>query len=88
MGYGAHSTPVHRRHGSSHDVRGRRWQQTSATWWSAAEEVLVVAPEFSRSRVLVQYGFGIDRQTIVTRVIGDGSHPRLGLALSLPEAQG
>ena len=88
MGCGAHSTPVHRRHGSSHDVRGRRWQQTSATWWSAAEEVLVVAPEFSRSRVMVQHGTGIDRRTIVARVIGEESHPRLGLALSRVEGQG
>ena len=55
---------------------------------SAADEVLVFAPEFSRSRVLVQHGIGIDRQTIVTRVIGEESHPRLGLALILLEAQG
>ena len=55
---------------------------------SAADEVLVFAPEFSRSRVLVQYGTGIDRQTIVARVIGEESHPRLGLALILLEAQG
>ena len=55
---------------------------------SAADEVLVVAPEFSRSRVMVQHGTGIDRRTIVARVIGEESHPRLGLALILPEAQG
>jgi len=55
---------------------------------SAADEVLVFAPEFSRSRVLVQLGTGIDRQTIVARVIGEKSYPRLGLALILPEAQG
>src|ERR1700690_962790 len=57
--------------------------------WSAADELLVFAPEFSRSRVLVQHGIGIDRQTMVAPVIiGDESHPRLGLALILPEAQG
>jgi len=55
---------------------------------SSADEVLVFAPEFSRFRVLVQHGIGIDRQTIVTRVIGEESHPRLGLALILLEAQG
>ena len=55
---------------------------------SAAHEVLVFAPEFSRSSVMVQHGIGIDRQTIVARVIGEGSHPRLGRALILPEAQG
>ena len=53
---------------------------------SAADEVLVLAPEFSRSSVLVQHGIGIDRQTIVPRVIGEESHPRLGLALILLEA--
>ena len=53
---------------------------------SAADEVLVFAPEFSRSRVPVQHGIGIDRQTIVPRVIGEESRPRLGLALILPEA--
>ena len=55
---------------------------------SAADEVLIFATEFSRSRVLVQHGFGIDRQTIVTRVLGEESHPRLCLALILPAAQG
>jgi len=55
---------------------------------SAADEVLVFAPEFSRSRVVVQHGTGIDRQTIEARVIGEESHPRLGLALILLEAQG
>jgi hypothetical protein len=55
---------------------------------SAADEVLVFAPEFSRSRNLVQHGIGIDRQTIVARVIGEESHPRLGLALILLDAQG
>ena len=55
---------------------------------SAADEVLVFAPKFSRARVLVQHGPGIDRQTIVTRVIGEKSYPRLGLALTSPEAQG
>ena len=54
---------------------------------SAADEVLVFAPEFSRSRVLVQHATDTDRQTIA-RVIGEESHPRLGLALILPEAQG
>ena len=53
---------------------------------SAAEEVLVFAPEFSRSSVLVHHGIGIDRQTIVPRLIGEESLPRLGLALILPEA--
>src|ERR1700720_2053586 len=38
---------------------------------SAADEVLVFAPEFSCSRVLVQPGIGIDKQTIVGRVIGE-----------------
>jgi len=52
----------------------------------AAHEVLVFAPEFSRSSVLVQHGSGIDRPTIVPRLIGEESHPRLGLALILPEA--
>jgi len=55
---------------------------------SAADEVLVFAPEFSRSRVLVQHGTGTDRQTIVARVTGKEFHPRLGLALILLEAQG
>jgi hypothetical protein len=55
---------------------------------SAAEEVLVFAPEFSRPSVLIQHGIGIERQTIVPRLIGEESHPRLGLALILPEAQG
>ena len=55
---------------------------------TADDEVLVFAPEFSRSRVLVQRGLGIDRQMIVARVIGEESHPRLSLALILPEAQG
>ena len=55
---------------------------------SAADEVLVFAPKFSRARVLVQHSPGIDRQTIVTRVIGEKSYPRLGLALTSPEAQG
>ena len=55
---------------------------------SVADEVLVFAPEFSRARALVQHGIGIDRQAIVTRAIGEESHPRLGLALILPEAQG
>jgi len=53
----------------------------------AADEVLVFAPEFSRSRVLVQHGIGIDRQTIA-RVIGEESDPRFGLAPILREAQG
>lgn len=53
---------------------------------SAAHEVLVFAPEFIRSSVLVQHGSGIDRPTIVHRLIGEESHPRLGLALILPEA--
>lgn len=53
---------------------------------SAAHEVLVFAPEFSRSSVLVQHGGGIDRPTIVPRLIGDESHPRLGLPLILSEA--
>src|ERR1700675_4695588 len=47
---------------------------------SAADEVLVFAPEFSRSRVLVQHGTDTDRQTIVARVTGKEFHPRLGLA--------
>ena len=55
---------------------------------SGADEVLVFAPEFSRSRVMVQHGTGIDRQTIVARVIGEECHPRLRLALILLEAQG
>ena len=53
---------------------------------SAAHDVLVVAPEFSRSSVLIQHGSGIDRPTIVPRLIGEESHPRLGMALILPEA--
>jgi len=53
----------------------------------AADEVLAFAPEFSRSRVLIQHGVGIDRQTIVACVIGEKSHPRLGLALILLQAQ-
>src|SRR5271166_3811143 len=36
---------------------------------SAAHEVLVFAPEFSRSRVLLPSSIVIDRQTIVARVI-------------------
>jgi hypothetical protein len=55
---------------------------------SAADGVLVFAPEFSRSSVPVQHGIGIDKQTIVARVIGEESHPRLGLTLILLEAQG
>src|SRR5579859_2294124 len=55
---------------------------------SAADEVLVLAPEFSSSRVQVHHGMGIDRQTIVARAMGEESHPRLGLALILLEAQG
>src|SRR5271165_2168787 len=55
---------------------------------SASDEVLVFAPEFSRSRVLVRHGIGIDRQTMVARVIGEESHPRLGLAVVLLDAQG
>ena len=55
---------------------------------SAAEEILVFAPEFSRSSVPVQHGIGIDRQTIVPRVIGEESHPRLSLALILLDAYG
>jgi len=47
---------------------------------------LFFAPEFSRSSVLVQHGSGIDRPTIVPRLIGEESHPRLGLALILLEA--
>jgi hypothetical protein len=54
---------------------------------NAADEVLVFAPEFNRSRVLVQHGFAIAGRTIVTRVIGKESHPRLGLVLILPEAR-
>src|ERR1700751_1363880 len=42
---------------------------------SAAHEVLVVAPEFRRSFVLVQRGFSVDRPTIKPRPIGEGSHP-------------
>jgi hypothetical protein len=53
---------------------------------SAGDEILAVAPEFSRSSVMVQHGIGIDRQTIVPRLIGEESHPRLGLALILLEA--
>ena len=48
---------------------------------SAAHEVLVFAPEFSRSSILVQRGIGIE-----PGLIGEESHPRLGLALILPEA--
>jgi len=55
--------------------------------WSAVDEVLVLTPEFSRSRIPVQHGIGIDRQTIVAGVIGEESHPRFGLALILLEAQ-
>ena len=55
---------------------------------SSVDEVLVFAPKFSRSRVLAQHGIGIDRQTIVARVIGEESHARLGPALILLEAQG
>jgi len=55
---------------------------------SAAGKKPVLAPEFSRSCVLVQHGIGIDELTIVARVIGEESHPRLGLALLLLEAQG
>jgi hypothetical protein len=53
----------------------------------AADEVPVFAPELSRSCVLTQHGIDIDRQTIVARAIGEESHPRLGLALILLEAQ-
>ena len=53
---------------------------------SAAHEVLVFAREFSRSSFLVQHGIGIDRQTIVPRLIEKESHPRLGLTLILAEA--
>ena len=53
---------------------------------SAADEVLVFAPEFSFSSVLVQYGISIDGRTIVLRLIGEESHPRLGLALISAEA--
>ena len=52
---------------------------------SAADEVFVPAPEFSRFSVLFQHGIGIDRQTIVPGLIGEESHPRLGLALILSE---
>ena len=55
---------------------------------SAADEVLVFAPEFSRSSVLVQRGIGIDRHTIGAGVIGEESHPPIGLALILLKAQG
>ena len=55
---------------------------------SAADEVPVFAPELSRSCVLAKHGIGVDRQTIVVRVIGEESHPRLGLALILLEGQG
>src|ERR1700745_2061520 len=47
---------------------------------SAADEVLVFAPAFSRSRVMVRHGTGINRQPIVARVIREEFHPRLGLA--------
>lgn len=40
-----------------------------------AHEVLAFAPEFSRSFVLVQHGSGVDRPTIVPRLIGEESHP-------------
>jgi hypothetical protein len=53
---------------------------------NAAHEVFCFAPKFSRSRVLVQRGIGIDRRTIVARLIGEEPHPRLGLALILLEA--
>ena len=53
----------------------------------STDEALIFAPEFSRFRVPVQHGFGIDRQTIVTRVIEQESHPRLALALILRDAQ-
>ena len=55
---------------------------------SASDEVLIFAPEFIRSRVLVQHGISIDRKTLVARVIREESHPRLGLALILLEAKG
>jgi hypothetical protein len=53
---------------------------------SAADEVFVFAPEFRRSSLLVQHDTGIDRQTIVLRVIEEEPHLRLGLALILPDA--
>src|SRR6201981_3940308 len=45
---------------------------------SAANEVRVFAPEFSRSRVLVQHGIGTDRRTVVAREMGEKTTPRLG----------
>src|SRR5579863_3218494 len=51
---------------------------------SAAYEVRVFARQFSGSSVLLQRGIGIDRQSIVPRLIGEESHP-LALALILPE---
>lgn len=62
------------------------WSKRHPVGRSAA--VPVLAPEFSRSYVLAQHGIGVVRQTIVARVIGGESHPRLGLALNLPETQG
>ena len=65
--------------GSKRDPLGR----------TAADEFLVFVPECRRSRVLVRYGTGnINRETIVARVSREESHPRLGLALPLLEAQG
>ena len=61
--------------GSKHHPLGR----------SAAHEVLVCAPEFSRPSVLVQHSSGIDKPTIVPRLTGKESLPRLGLTLILPE---
>jgi hypothetical protein len=61
--------------GSKHHPLGRR----------AAHEVLVCAPEFSRSSVLVQHGSGIDKPTIVPRLTGEESLPRRALALILHE---
>jgi hypothetical protein len=63
------------------------WNKRHPLSRSVAEEVLVFAPELGRSRFLVQQGIGIDQPMIVARVSGDGSHPRLGPALILREAQ-
>ena len=61
--------------GSNRDPFGR----------GAADGVPVLAPEVSSSYVLAQHGIGVNRQTIVARVIGEESHPRLSLALMLLE---
>jgi len=54
---------------------------------SAADEDPVVALEFSRSCALVQRGIGIDRQTIVARIMKAESHPWLSLFPILLERQ-